>query len=131
MASRNYIKFQIVTVFRPPCLVYKSAMTKIKKRMDRAPLPCPEMEGIRAEIDRLDLELVRLLAARQEQIERAGKAKPSRDTVHDQARIDEVVSLVLTHCETHGLSKAIAEPLWRNLIQLSIDHEYDIFDERS
>ena len=130
MARRNSINFQIVAVFRPTSFVYKSAMTKIKNLDDRAPLPCPEMAGIRAEIDRLDSELVILLAARQKQIELAGKTKPSRDTVHDQARIDEVVRLVLSQSEAQGLSKAIAEPLWRHLIQLSIEHEYDIFDER-
>ena len=45
--------------------------------MQRAPVPCPEMTNIRAQIDRLDRDLVRLLAQRQKLIAgRSGQTAP-------------------------------------------------------
>ncbi len=96
----------------------------------RAPLPCPEMGEIREQIDALDKRLVALLAERQKLIAAAGTVKPNRDTVRDEARIEEVVSLVLAEAEKTGLAKEIAEPVWRQLIESSIAYEYGVFDKR-
>jgi isochorismate pyruvate lyase len=97
---------------------------------ERAPLPCPEMKDIREQIDALDKRLVALLAERQKLIAAAGEVKPSRDTVRDEARIEEVVQLVLAEADKAGLARAIAEPVWRQLIESSIAYEYGVFDER-
>ena len=97
---------------------------------ERAPVPCPEMQEIRAQIDALDKRLVALLAERQKLIAAAGKVKPSRDTVRDEARIEEVVQLVLAEAEKSGLAREIAEPVWRQLIESSIAYEYGVFDKR-
>lgn len=97
---------------------------------ERAPLPCPEMAEIREQIDRLDQELVTLLAERQKLIAAAGKVKPSRDTVRDEARIEEVIALVKQQAAKAGLAHEIAEPVWRQLIESSIAYEYEIFDKR-
>lgn len=97
---------------------------------ERAPLPCPEMETIRRQIDALDKHLVALLADRQKLIEAAGKVKPARDTVRDDARIEEVIALVKQEADKVGLAAEIAEPVWRQLIESSIAYEYKIFDKR-
>ncbi|MGB0820810.1 MAG: chorismate mutase [Parvibaculales bacterium] len=97
---------------------------------ERAPVPCPEMQEIRAQIDALDKRLVALLAERQKLIAAAGEVKPSRDTVRDEARIEEVVQLVLAEAEKSGLAREIAEPVWRQLIESSIAYEYRVFDKR-
>lgn len=97
---------------------------------ERAPVPVPEMQDIRAQIDALDKRLVALLAERQKLIAAAGKVKPSRDTVRDEARIEEVVRLVLAEAEKSGLAREIAEPVWRQLIESSIAYEYGVFDKR-
>lgn len=97
---------------------------------ERAPLPCPEMETIRRQIDALDKHLVALLADRQKLIEAAGKVKPARDTVRDDARIEEVIALVKQEATKVGLAADIAEPVWRQLIESSIAHEYKVFDKR-
>jgi len=97
---------------------------------ERAPVPCPEMQDIRSQIDALDKRLVAILAERQKLIVAAGNAKPSRDTVRDEARIEEVVRLVLTEAEKSGLAREIAEPVWRQLIESSIAYEYGVFDKR-
>ena len=97
---------------------------------DRAPVPCPEMVDIRDRIDLLDKKLVALLAKRQQLIEAAGKGKPERQTVRDEARIEEVIRLVLTEARAQNLSAEIAEPVWRQLIESSIAYEFSVFDTR-
>ena len=96
----------------------------------RAPVPCPEMVDIRDQIDLLDKKLVALLAERQKLIEAAGKGKPARQTVRDEARIEEVIRLVLAEASAQNLSAEIAEPVWRQLIESSIAYEFSVFDTR-
>jgi isochorismate pyruvate lyase len=88
------------------------------------------MEDIRRAIDALDAQLVALLADRQKLIEAAGKVKPSRTTVRDEARIEEVIDLVKKEAAKVGLAEEIAEPVWRQLIESSIAYEYGVFDKR-
>ena len=96
----------------------------------RAPVPCPEMADIRNRIDILDKKIVALLAERQQLIEAAGKVKPARQTVRDEARIEEVIRLVLAEARAQNLSADIVEPVWRQLIESSIAHEFSVFDQR-
>lgn len=98
---------------------------------DRLPASaCTSMDDIRQEIDRLDRRLVLLLAERQTYIERAGHIKPSRNTVRDEARIEDVVTKVLDAAKTAGLSTDVAEPVWRTMVDAFIEHEFDVFDDR-
>jgi isochorismate pyruvate lyase len=48
--------------------------------------------------------------------------------VHDDARIEDVVAKVLAAAGPAGLSPAIAEPVWRTLIDRCIAHEFETFD---
>lgn len=95
-----------------------------------APSECQTMADIRREIDRLDRALVGLIAERQGYIERAAIVKASRDTVRDEARIEDVIAKVLVAAKAAGLSANIAEPVWRLMVECSIAHEFDCFDAR-
>lgn len=86
------------------------------------------MEQVRAGIDRLDRVLVALLAERQGYIEAAGRIKPRQDEVRLPWRIEDVVSKVLAEADKQGLSKRIAEPVWRELIDRCIEHEHEIWE---
>ena len=92
---------------------------------------CSTMAEVRREIDRIDRELVKLLAERQSYIEQAGTIKGERSAVRDEARIEDVVAKVLAEADRAGLSRAIAEPLWRLLIEKSIEHEFEVFDGKN
>ena len=89
------------------------------------------MGDVRREIDRIDRALVTLLAERQTYIERAAQIKQARSAVHDQARIDDVVAKVLVSAKEKGLSPAIAEPVWRVLVDRCIAHEFAAFDRQA
>lgn len=91
---------------------------------------CRSMEDVRGQIDRIDREIVGLLAERQTYIERAAQLKTSRQTVHDAARIEDVVTKVVAEAKRQGLSPEIAEPVWREIIARSIALEYEAFDRK-
>ena len=94
------------------------------------PQSCNSMAELRDGIDALDVELVTLLARRQAYIERAAILKKDRGTVRDEARIEDVVRKVLAAAKEKGLSPAIAEAVWRVLIERSILHELQKFDAK-
>jgi isochorismate pyruvate lyase len=92
----------------------------------KRPEDCTTMADIRAEIDRLDEELVALFAQRTAYIDRAAAIK---ETVGLPARIEDrveqVVSNVRRHAVAHGLPPDKLEKLWRKLIDWSIEREED------
>nr|WP_300975742.1 chorismate mutase [Yoonia sp.] len=88
------------------------------------PQDCSDIADIRAEIDRIDAGLVRLLAERAAYIDRAAVIKavaglPARIT----PRVEQVVANVRDHAQAHGLSPDLVEMLWRRLIDWSIARE--------
>jgi isochorismate pyruvate lyase len=88
---------------------------------------CQSMTDIRAEIDRLDESLVRLLAERWSYIGRAAEIKTAAGLPADiPSRVDEVRANVRRHAEALGLDPAFYDALWSQLIRHSIDHEEEI-----
>ena len=88
------------------------------------------MAELRDAIDALDRKLVAMLALRQRYIERAAQLKQDRGTVRDEARVEDVLAKVLKAAGPAGLSAAIAEPVWRTLVEMSIRHEFTAFDAK-
>lgn len=82
-------------------------------------------------VDALDRALVALLAERQRYMDAAARLKPTRDRVLDPARIEDVVAKVKATARAAGLSEAIAEPVWRTLVDRCIAYEFDAFDHRA
>jgi len=95
------------------------------------PEACGSMTELRAAIDMLDARLVAMLALRQTYIERAAMLKSERGAVRDTVRIEDVVRKVVAEAARAGLSPAIAEAVWRTLIEASIAHEYEAFDAKA
>ncbi|MBW7921937.1 MAG: chorismate mutase [Rubellimicrobium sp.] len=90
----------------------------------RAPNDCATMTELRAEIDRLDADLVRLLSERAAYIDRAARIKAGVDLpARIGSRVEEVVANVRGHAMTHGLPPDLVEKLWRRLIDWSIARE--------
>ena len=82
------------------------------------------MKKVRKEIDAIDKELVVLLTKRQKCIEKAALVKNDEALVFDQNRIDQVLKNVEQLSNEYGLSLKISLPLWKKLIELSIDYEF-------
>jgi len=94
-----------------------------------APEDCLSMAEVRHGVDALDRALVTMLAERQRYMNAAARIKPSRDVVHDDARIEDVVAKVLAAAGPAGLSPAIAEPVWRTLVDRCIAYEFSVWDK--
>jgi isochorismate pyruvate lyase len=93
-----------------------------------APADCTTMTEVRIGVDALDRALVTLLAERQRYMDAAARIKQARAAVRDEARIEDVVSKVKAEARRQGLSEAIAEPVWRLLIERCIAHEFERWD---
>ena len=105
---------------------HRPQIVAVDARMD--PAACTTMVDVRQGVDALDRALVALLAERQRYMDAAARIKPGRDAVHDDARIEDVVAKVLASAEAQGLSPAIAEPVWRTLVDRCIAYEFSVFD---
>ena len=88
------------------------------------------MAEVRQGVDALDRALVTLLAERQRYMDAAARIKPARAAVFDRGRIEDVVAKVRETARSAGLSEAIAEPVWRILIDRCIAYEHKVFDQR-
>ncbi|MEM7570441.1 MAG: chorismate mutase [Pseudomonadota bacterium] len=92
-------------------------------------VPCKSMQDVRREIDRVDQALVVLLAERLSYIEQAGVIKSSRDSVRDEARIEDVIAKVQAGGTRFELPAAYLEDVFRHLIEWSIAHEFVVYDD--
>ncbi|WP_029075359.1 chorismate mutase [Kaistia adipata] len=91
--------------------------------MTRTPADCTTKAHIRTEIDRLDGELVALLAERFGYVRRMAEIKSSPDEALVPERVDEVLDRVAVAAVTAGLDEELARDLWRKLIEWNIDYE--------
>jgi isochorismate pyruvate lyase len=92
------------------------------------PERCATMAEVRAGVDEIDRLLVQIVARRQRYMDAAARIKPTRAVVRDEARIQQVLDNVHVAAEQAGLSWAIAEPVWRTMIERCIAHELEVWD---
>lgn len=81
------------------------------------------LADLRLELDALDRFLVETLARRQRLVEAIARHKGDPARVRDPDRVEEVLANVLRAARVAGLSPAIAEPLWRLLVERCAEHE--------
>lgn len=87
------------------------------------------MDELRAEIDRVDRMIVPLLLERIKLIAQAGHIKTDRTTVRDDWRIEDVVTKVKAEAVKQGGDTVYIEAIYRHLIEYSINHELDVWDD--
>jgi isochorismate pyruvate lyase len=82
------------------------------------------MAEVRAEIDRLDRELVALLARRAAYIDRAAALKRSEGLpARIEERVREVLGNARAAAEARSLDPALVDRLWRCIVEWSIARE--------
>ena len=89
---------------------------------------CGSMEEVRAEIDRIDREIVALLAERAGYVQQAARVKRLRGEIVDPARIEEIVAKTRAAAAERGLPPDLVEPLFRLMIERFIALETELFD---
>jgi isochorismate pyruvate lyase len=78
---------------------------------------------VRARIDALDAELIRLLAQRQALVQAVVAFKADEQAIRAPDRAAQVVALARERAAAAGLSPAVAEAIWRAMIAAFIDLE--------
>jgi len=94
------------------------------------PVDCKTKEDIRSEIDRLDKQLVGLLAERFGYVRRMAELKSNPDEAFVQHRIDEVLDRVSSEAVAAGLDGELVREIWRRLIDWNVDYERQTIAER-
>jgi isochorismate pyruvate lyase len=89
-----------------------------------APGDCKNMDELRAIIDRIDDELVKLLAARQACIDRAAEIKAAEGLpANIPERVREVLDRVRARAQAAKFDPDLAVLIWRSMIDWSIMRE--------
>ncbi|WP_417491778.1 chorismate mutase [Maricaulis sp.] len=84
-----------------------------------------ELAAVRVKIDRVDRQLVRLLAVRKSLVEAAAQIKRYPRYVVDADRNEAVQANVRRCAREFGLPEAFAERVWRFLTELWIRHQIE------
>ncbi len=77
---------------------------------------CTTLTAVRENIDRIDQDLVRLMAERQQYVGEAGRFKKDPAAVSDPARVDAVIARVRVEAAAQGLDPTVAEKTFRAMI---------------
>ena len=103
-------------------------MSEEEMAMERTPTGRPAagltgLNEVRAEIDRIDVALIGLLAERAAYVRRAGELKRTEAEARAPARVEAVITRVRDQAKEVGLSPEVAERTWRAMIAAFIDQE--------
>jgi len=91
------------------------------------PQDCHSMQELRVQIDKLDRQLIELLAKRATYIDRASELKPGEGLpARIPERVEDVVQKVRSNSVEVGMDPDLTERLWRILIDWSIAREENV-----
>jgi isochorismate pyruvate lyase len=84
---------------------------------------CKTLGEVRTNIDRLDREIVRLIAERGRYVHEAARFKANPAQVEAPQRAEAVVKKAMALAEQNGLSPKVAEATYRAMVHGFIDYE--------
>jgi len=89
----------------------------------KTPEQCESMVDIRAEIDRLDRQVVALLGQRFAYVKAASKFKTSETTVRAPERLQAMLQQRRVWAEAEGLDADVIEKMYQDLVNHFINEE--------
>lgn len=89
----------------------------------KRPWECADMSDVRGQIDRIDVEIVDLIAERFGYVERAWQLKSNPDEALVPWRIQQVIDKVKARAEEKEFPPHLAEALWRQMIGWFVQYE--------
>jgi isochorismate pyruvate lyase len=92
---------------------------------------CASLLEVRTNIDRLDREIIRLMAERGRYVAEAGRFKANPAAVSAPARVEAVIAKVKTIARENGLAENVAERAYRAMIAAFEDYERDEWTRRN
>jgi isochorismate pyruvate lyase len=94
------------------------------------PEDCTSLEQVRAEIDRLDAQIVPLLAQRGAYVLAAARFKDSAADVRAPQRVEQVIARVRALAQQHGALPEVVEGVYRTMIAAFIEAELRHWQQR-
>jgi isochorismate pyruvate lyase len=91
---------------------------------------CENLDEVRAAIDRLDTEIVRLICERGAYVAEAGRLKSNRDQVVVPERIEAIVTRVRAMAKSEDFDADTVERIYRAMIDAYIAFEHQAFDDK-
>ena len=88
---------------------------------------CHSLTEVRENIDRIDRDLIRLMAERQKYVAEAGRFKANPAAVSAPARVEQIIEKVKALARDQGLAEAVAEKTFRAMIGSFEDYERDVW----
>ncbi len=92
---------------------------------------CENMDQVRVEIDRIDEELLDLVAERFSYVDRAWQLKTNPADANVPWRIRQVIDKVEARAKLRGLPPELAVALWRQMIGWFIQYEEEKLAKRA
>lgn len=84
---------------------------------------CASLAEVRANIDRLDREIIAAMAQRGQYVAEAGRFKKDPAAVSAPARVEAIIARVRRMAAAEGLSPEVAEKTYRAMIAAFEDYE--------
>ncbi|MCR6629792.1 MAG: chorismate mutase [Magnetospirillum sp.] len=88
---------------------------------------CKDLAEVRENIDRLDRQIVPLLAERAGFVQQAAGFKPTKAAVVDTGRIEQIVLKVRHLANEEGMDPDLAEHIYRSMIEAFILFEAKVY----
>ena len=91
-------------------------------------MTCGSLDEVRAEIDRIDDAIIRLIAERGAFVAQAARFKKDADGVRAAGRVEGVIQRVRAKAAEYGADEDMAEALYREMIRRFVGMEMRAFD---
>ena len=92
---------------------------------------CDSLDEVRAAIDRLDAEIVRLICERGAYVAEAGRLKADRNQVVVPERIEAIIARARGLAEAEGFDADTVERIYRAMIDAYIAFEHEVFEDEA
>ncbi len=90
-------------------------------------MKCNSLEEVRSNIDRIDNEIIKLIAERTDYVKQASSFKKSEDGVKAPERVEAVIQKVREKAAEYGADPDMVEVLYREMISRFVSMEMDEF----
>ncbi len=91
--------------------------------------PMKTMADVRQQVDRIDAELIALIAQRFECMDAAARIKQDRQSVRDETRKSEVLANVKRMAAAADIPVPTMAAIWELLVETSISYEFQKWDD--
>lgn len=88
---------------------------------------CNSLEEVRANIDRIDGEIIKLIAERGAYVVQASSFKKNEEGVKDTGRVEKVITKARTKAKEYGADPDMVEALYREMISRFVNMEMSEF----